>query len=341
MRRGCLPGRHRFSDRRQDGRHAGADVRAQRQRDAGRQRHQALAGHHDRDTRGRGRRLHQPGEDGAHQDAEQRIFQFRHQFQERRVAAQRIHRIAHDAHAAEQQADPEQHGAAVFHLLGLAEKDHAEADGNRQHGILGHVECDDLGRHRAADVGAHDDPDRLRQGHDAGRDESHHQHGGDRGRVQDGGDEGAGNGPDDPVFRHRAQHGGHPVAGHRLEARRHLVDAEQEQRQSAEQAHQQAEPIDGVSLQFLCQGGRGDQGRQRQDEKLAGELGIGHAVYVHGSSFGCNLGAVIWGQTPNYSDPKIIQNSSGTVCLKVTASGTPSPRGRRSGTGPNSNGTFS
>jgi hypothetical protein len=106
-------------------------------------------------------------------------FSSLHQLQEGREGAQRGHRLAHDAHAVEDQPQSHHHGTVVPALALLGRERHGEADGDHGQRCLGDVERHDLRRERGADIGAEDDADRLGHGHEAGADEADDEHGGD------------------------------------------------------------------------------------------------------------------------------------------------------------------
>ena len=169
-----------FANRGQHGGHTGADIGTEGQGDTGRQADKTLCGHDDDDTGGCRGRLDQGGKAGCHQNPDKRIIHAGHQVEKRLVAAQRTHGIAHDAHAKEHQTEPHQHTAVLLDLFLFGKEQHTETARDHQQGIFCDLEGDDLGRDGGADVGPHDDADRLCHGHQAGSDKTDYQHRGDR-----------------------------------------------------------------------------------------------------------------------------------------------------------------
>jgi len=135
------------------------------------------------------------------------------------------------------------------------EEDHPEADGRQRDvadpllldGYLddrGHAEQrepvlanrddqDPIGDRRA-DVGAHDEADRLRQREDAAVHEPHDHHGHQRAGLHDRGHDGAGEHGEKAVGDELADEGAHGPARQRLDAAGHVFEAEEQQSQSAD-----------------------------------------------------------------------------------------------------------
>ena len=251
----------RLADGGQHRRDRGADVGAQHEGDTGLERDQALAGEHDHHAGGRRRGLDQGGEQGADQNAEEGVLQGGHQVDEGVVAAQRLHGRTHDDHAEEDQAEAHHRRPLGAALLLLGDHRHGEADCDQHQRPPGDVEGDDLRRDRRADVGAEDDRDRLDEGHQPGRDEPDHQHRRDRRRLHDRGDPGTGEQARDAVGGQLLEDAAQAVPGDDPQRLGHAVHAEEEQRQAAEQADDEVEPVD-VGRRFGHDLGGGEQQRR-------------------------------------------------------------------------------
>ena len=208
-----------------------------------RQAHQPLARQRDGDADGGGRRLDQSREQGAGDDPVQRPFHRRERVDERRISTQRPHRVAHEPHAVEDQPQPHEHHAPVPECGALSCEQHEEAHGHRQQRVSRQVEGEKLRGDGAADIGTHDHRDRLGQGHRAGGDKAHDQHRGHAGRVEYAGDHRASERAEEAVRGEPREQRLEAVAGRQLQAFGELVQAEQEQRQAAGEAHGQCEPV--------------------------------------------------------------------------------------------------
>ena len=131
----------------------------------------------------------------------------------------------------------------MFDLILFRKEQHAETYRDHQQGELGDFEGHNLRGNGGADIGPHDDPDRLGHGHQTGSDEADHQHRGHRRRLDDRSDEGPGNCSHEAIGGQLGENHLHALAGYRLEGIGHLLHAEQENGQTAEQLHGHVAPL--------------------------------------------------------------------------------------------------
>ena len=165
------------------------------------------------------------GEARAHQNTDQRIGERAHQFYKGRPVPQRLHGRAHHVHADEKHAQAGQ-DAAVVADLGLFHEDHHRyAHKRKQRRQNAHIQRDELPGDGGADVGPHDDPYGLTQGHHTGVDKAHYHDGGGGGGLDDRRDDGAHQNAQKPVGRQPLQDALHPVAGSGLQAGAHHLHA--------------------------------------------------------------------------------------------------------------------
>jgi hypothetical protein len=159
-----------------------------------------------------------------------------------RLVPQRGDRAPHQVHAEEDHPEAEQRPAGLpggpLHLR----EPQGEPDGDHQHREAGHVERHDLRRDGGSEVRSRDDPDRLGQRHHAGRHEPDGQHGRHRGGLDHRGDPGAGECAEPRALRHPGEPVGQARPGRGLHGLGQLLEAEQEDRDTAEQAGRQVEP---------------------------------------------------------------------------------------------------
>ena len=167
---------------------AGADVLAEQDEHRVGVGDDAAVGQGLQDAHRGGRGLDDGGEDHARQDAQEGVGEVGHDAYKGLRLPQGGHGGAHHVHADEQHA---QAGEDLAHVLklGLFHKDgQHHAHKGDEGGQLPHVQGDEQAGDGGADVGAHDDPNRLVQGHHARVDEAHHHDGGGRRGLDDGGD---------------------------------------------------------------------------------------------------------------------------------------------------------
>lgn len=114
-----------------------------------------------------------------------------HQVHKGLGVTQRHHGGAHHLHADKQHAETGHDLADVVGPGHLDKDHHGHADESEERGKGAHVQSNQLSGDSGADIGAHDDPDRLVQGHHPGIDEAHHHDCGGGGGLDHGGDDGA------------------------------------------------------------------------------------------------------------------------------------------------------
>ena len=217
MRHGRLHRPARFADGGQYGRDTGADIGTKCQRDTGRQRDQPLCRHDDDYARCRGGGLDQAGERRGDKNAHQRIFHGGHHIEEGLKGTQRLHRVAHHAHAEEHQAQTHQHHTPMLDLLVAAHHQHAEAARHHNQRILRDLEGDDLRGDGGADIRPEDNAYCLRQAHQPGGHKTDHNNRGNRGGLDHGCHPRTGQHTCNPVACQLLQDHLHPVAGQHLQ----------------------------------------------------------------------------------------------------------------------------
>ena len=208
-----------------------------------------------------GGRLDDRGEHRAHQHPQQGIAEGGEQFGEAGHFPQRLHRAGHHLHAVHQHGEAHKNGAHVLFLLALGGHGHDHADhGQHQGEILGleqlHHRAASLDAHQAqqpggdggADVGAHDDANRLPQCHDA-RIYQAHQHDGDCGGGLDHrGDHRSQQHPLHRAGGHAAENALQLAPGQLFQAVGHNIHAVQEKCQASAQRQQIEQIHTGPSL---------------------------------------------------------------------------------------------
>ncbi len=225
------------ADGRQHCRDAGTDVLAEQDINRLRKADNAAGSQRLQDTDRSGGRLDDRGEDCACQDAQNRIGELGHQRDEGFGLTQRHHRGAHHVHADEQDAQTGNDLAEVVQLLLLEKNNHRHTDKGEQRGDGADVQRNQLTGDGGADVGAHDDPHRLLQGHHARVDKADNHDGGGRRGLNDGGDTGSHQYAQDAVCGQTFQNAFHLVAGGGFQAVAHHLHAVQEKAQTAQQTN--------------------------------------------------------------------------------------------------------
>ncbi len=233
-----------FAERRQDRGDRRSDVRSEDQGDARLERDQTLLGQDDDDPGGCRRGLHECGEEGTDPDAGERVLELRHRIDERFGLAQWFHRVAHERHAEEDQAEAEQGGALRVAGTVLGHEGDAEPHCNRQQRVRRDLEGDDLRGDRCPDVGAEDHPQRLLERHQAGGDESDEEHSRHGRRLDDRSDPCAGRQADESIPGQTQQDVPQPRPRHQSQGFGHAFHAQQKDRQPTEEGDQKHEEID-------------------------------------------------------------------------------------------------
>ena len=168
------------------------------------------------------------GEAGAGQDAQQGVGEGGHEVDEGLRLPQGRHGGAHHVHTDEQHAQTGQDLTDVLQLE-LFHKDHqGHAYKGEQGSQLTHVQGDEQAGDGGTDVGAHDDPDRLIEGHHARVDKANHHDCGSGGRLNNGGDGRAYQHAQKAVGSQSLQNHFHTAAGCGLQAGAHHLHAVQE-----------------------------------------------------------------------------------------------------------------
>ncbi len=200
---------------------------------------ESLLGEREHETDSGHGRGHARTEDRPHEKPQAGIARQGHQhLAGQRTVRDRRHRLRHDAHAQEYEAESQHHLSQALDEAATSEEREGKARAHEEKGQLLDLESEKLHGEGRADVGAQDDAERLAEGHEAGRHEAdQHQRGGGRG-LDEGGDEGP------------RTHGGQAIAGHAREqvtemaARGALepfpaeLHAVEQQRQSAEETEE-------------------------------------------------------------------------------------------------------
>ena len=219
----------------QHGGDTGTDVLAEQHIHGGGQTHNAAVGQGLQNTHGGGGGLDQGCEACAHQDADQRVGKVGHDAGKGGGIPQRHHGVAHEVHADEQDAQAGDYVGPVLHLLLIYKHGdgHTHKGDERSHGsdVQGHQLSGDGG----ADVGAHDDPHCLLQGHHPGVYESHDHDGGGGGGLDEGRDAGAHQNSDETVGCEPFQNFLHLFACGSLQAVAHHLHSVEEECQAAQQ----------------------------------------------------------------------------------------------------------
>ena len=181
-------------------------------------------------------------------NAQQRVGEGDHQIGKPRFTLQERHRAGHQVHTRHQGHEAKTDGTDPLLLFALAEhikNDTGNGDQGCQGGRLeqlddkavtlqtgqGQDPCSDGG----ADVGAHDNTDRLLQGHNAGVDKAHHHDGGCRGGLDHRRNTKAQQKALEHVGTHPCQNGLQLAAGLPLQGLAHDIHTEQEQSQATQQ----------------------------------------------------------------------------------------------------------
>ncbi len=240
-----------------------ADVGTQRQGDACRQGQQPLARHRDGDADRCCGGLYDGSECRAGENARHRIFQSLEYFQKGLVAAQGRHCHAHQAHAVKHQTYAHDHHAVVLHLLLLGGKEHEKTDGDGAEGVSCKIESQQLGGHSAADVGSHDHPDRLGEGHHATAYEAYDQQSGYRRGVEHAGNKGTGERTLQAVGGELRQYCFQCLASGFCHPLRQQLQSAEKQGQAAEQAEEQLQPVRRFDRAVRL-GGEGEKGNRQQ-----------------------------------------------------------------------------
>ena len=212
----------------QHGGDTGTDVLTEQHEHRAGQADHAAVGQGLKDTHRGGRGLDDGSEAGTGQNAQQGVGEGGHEADEGLRLPQGRHGGAHHIHTDEQHAQAGQNLTDVLQL-GLFHKDHqGHAHKGEQGSQLAYVQGDEQAGDRSTDVGAHDDPDRLIEGHHARVDKAnHHDRGGGR-RLNDGGDGRTHQHAQKAVGSQSFQNHFHTASGCGLQAGAHHLHAVQE-----------------------------------------------------------------------------------------------------------------
>jgi hypothetical protein len=134
----------------------------------GRQGKKPLARQRNDHARGGRGGLHEGGKDRTDRNPEEGILHPRHEFDERLVAAERIHGVAHHTHSEKDESEAHEDLPDLDKALPLAREEHEEAHRDHAKGGLLNLERHDLGRDGGPDIGTQDHPDRLGEAHQPG-----------------------------------------------------------------------------------------------------------------------------------------------------------------------------
>ena len=155
-----------------------------------------------------------------------------------------MHGAAHHPHPQKDHPHAHAHESVLLDRFFPPQERCSKTHGHQQQGVLGYLESDDLSGDGAADIGAEDDADGLRQGHDVGSDETHHQHRSHRGGLYAGRDECSGQRPGEAVGSQPGEDILQAVTGPGLERIGQLFHAEQKQGQTTHQPHAHGKDVE-------------------------------------------------------------------------------------------------
>ena len=178
--------------------------------------------------RGRGG-LNDRSKQRAGQDPDHRIGEGGHQAYEPGHLPQRRHGGAHHIHPDEQYAQAADDAAEVVALRLFQKHHHRHADKGEERRQHSHIQGDQLSGDGGADIGPHNDPYRLPQGHHARVDKAHHHHGRGRGGLDDCSDDRAHQYAQQSVGRELFQYPLHSIARRSLQAGAHHLHPVEEQ----------------------------------------------------------------------------------------------------------------
>ena len=229
---GVAPGAHRG----QYSSDTGTDILTEEDIDGAAQSDHATVGQGLKDTDRGGGGLDQSGKEGTGQDTKHRIRELGHQVYESGHLPQRDHGGAHHVHTNEEDAQTTQDTAVVVELRLFQKYHHGHAQEGKEGRHSTYVQGDELSGDGGTDVGTHDDPHCLCEGHHTGVDEAHHHDRGGGGGLDDSGDHRTHQYAQHPVGRQLLQDALHPVTGRGLQAGAHHLHSVQKQRQAAQQA---------------------------------------------------------------------------------------------------------
>ena len=204
--------------------------------------------------------LDDAGDNGPHQNAQQRIGEADKQAGEPRLVLQGKHSIGHGGHTGHQHSKADQNGANTLALFAFAhvQKDADKSQHRAEGGGLEHIDQEavalqagktqDPAGDRGAHIAAHDNADGLMQLHDAAVDKADHHNGGGAGALDHGGDAQTQEKALERVVSQFAQDLLQLAAGLLFQRLAHDVHTEQEQGQAA----QQGKYIKNSHLKFLA-----------------------------------------------------------------------------------------
>ena len=123
--------------------------------------------------------------------------------------------------------------------LGLFHEDHQHHAGkSEERSQSAYIQGDQKAGDRGADVGAHDDPDRLIERHDPGVNKSHHHDRGGGGGLDHSGDHSAHQNTEKSVGGQLFQDAFHPVTGGGLQTGTHHLHTVQEQGKASQETEE-------------------------------------------------------------------------------------------------------
>ena len=204
--------------------------------------------------------LDDTGDNGTHQNAQQRIGEADEQVGEPCLILQGQHSIGHGGHTGHQHGKADQNGADTPALFAFAhvQKDADKGQHRAEGGGLEHIDqeavalqagkAQDPAGDRGAHIAAHDNADGLMQLHDAAVDKADHHNGGGAGALDHGGDAQTQEKALERVVSQFAQDLLQLAAGLLFQRLAHDVHTEQEQGQAA----QQGKYIKNSHLKFLA-----------------------------------------------------------------------------------------
>ena len=205
----------------QNCRDTGADILTeQHEYRAGQPDHTAVSQRLKDTHRGRGR-LDYRSKARTSQNTQQRVGEIGHHLNERLRLPQGRHCTAHHIHSDKQHTQTSQNLADVLKLRLLDKDHHGHTNKGKQRGQFTHIQSNQQSSNGGADVGAHDDPNRLIQCHHPGVDKAHHHNCGGRGGLDHRGDRRTYQYAQETVCRQPLQNLLHPAAGCRLQAGTH------------------------------------------------------------------------------------------------------------------------
>ena len=187
------------------------------------------------------------GDDGAHQNAKQRVGEADKEVGKPRFVLQRSHGLRHGGHAGHQDGKADHDGADALPLFAFAhiQEDAEEGQHRAEGGGFEHLDPEavalqtrqtqDPAGDRGADVAAHDHADGLMQLHDAAVDKADHHDGGGTGALDHGRDAQTKEEAFEGIIGQLAQDFLQLTAGLLFEGLAHDVHTEQKQGQTAKE----------------------------------------------------------------------------------------------------------